>query len=64
MLPGIRLRIAALSLVFALPMVVGCDIDKHDTATGKQKQPPETQSPTDPGRINAGGPGAEGKTPK
>lgn len=64
MSPRSRFRTGLLTFTLALPVVAGCDIDNHGTATGAKKQAPETDSPTDPGKINAGGPGLEGRTPK
>ena len=57
-------RIALVAFTIALPILSGCDYDNHPTATGKTVTPPETKSVEDPGTVNAGGPGAQGKTPK
>jgi hypothetical protein len=60
-----RLGIAFFAATLGLPiLLVGCDYDNHPTATGKPVQAPETSSVEDPGKVNAGGPGAQGKTPK
>jgi hypothetical protein len=61
-----RLRFALLALTTALPaLLAGCGgVDNHPTATGKTVEPPETRSVEDPGKVNAGGPGAQGQLPK
>lgn len=58
----LRLRVALLAL---LPLA-GCtyEADNHKTATGTTVEKPETRSVEDPGKVNAGGPGAQGQTPK
>ena len=58
------LRIALVASTLGLPILAGCDYDTHPTATGKTVTPPETKSTEDPGTVNAGGPGAQGQTPK
>ncbi len=60
----LTLRVPLLASVLGLSLLSGCDYDSHPTATGKTVTPPETKSVEDPGTVNAGGPGAEGKTPK
>ncbi len=58
-------RVALVAISLGLPIfATGCDYDTHPTATGKPVQAPETTSVEDPGKVNAGGPGAEGKLPK
>lgn len=64
MSPRSSTRLALLAAVLGSLVVAGCDIDTHKTATGVQKQAPETTSPTDPGKINAGGPGLEDRSSK
>jgi hypothetical protein len=59
-----RLRAALLASSLGLSLLSGCDYDSHPTATGKTVQPPETTGVDDPGKVNAGGPGAQGQTPK
>ena len=60
MSPRVPLTVSLLGLMF----LAGCDYDTHPTATGRTVRPPETNSVTDPGTVNAGGPGAQGQTPK
>lgn len=59
-----------LAALVAVPLVSGCDIDKHDTATGLSKSTGLTPNENGPGgsgsisteKVNAGGPGAPGTT--
>ena len=58
------LRVSLVVTTLALPILVGCDVDNHPTATGKTVQGPGVVSTEDPGKVNAGGPGAQGQLPK
>jgi len=58
------LKTAFFAASITLTIVAGCDYDNHPTATGKTVQAPETTGVTDSGKLNAGGPGAQGQTPK
>jgi hypothetical protein len=60
----LRTRHALLASSLGLSMLAGCDYDTHPTATGKPVQAPGTTSVEDPGKVNAGGPGAQGQLPK
>ncbi len=59
-------RTLAATLALTLLPLAGCtyEADNHKTATGKTVEKPETRSVEDPGKVNAGGPGAQGQTPK
>jgi hypothetical protein len=64
MTPHTSFRIAMTTAVLGLATLGGCDYDTHPTATGRTITPPDTTSVGDPGTVNAGGPGAQGQTPK
>ncbi len=59
-----------LAALIATPCFSGCDIDKHETATGLTKTKGLTPNESGPGgsgstsgyKVNAGGPGAPGTT--
>ena len=63
-------RLSLLAAFVATPFLGGCDIDKHDTATGLTKTKGLTPNESGPGgsgsisdkKVNAGGPGAPGTT--
>jgi len=70
MLTQFSIRLALLAALAAVPMVAGCDIDKHNTATGLPKSTgltPNDNGPNGSGsisaeKVNSGGPGAPGTT--
>jgi hypothetical protein len=57
-------RASIVASTLGLLILAGCDVDNHPTATGKGIRPAETNGTDDPGAVNAGGPGAQGQTPK
>ena len=64
-------RVALLGGLLLVPVPAGCDVDKHDSATGRIKETgltPNEGGPNGSGSIftdkeNAGGPGAPGDSP-
>ena len=66
----LSIRLMLLAALAMVPMVSGCDVDKHDTATGLPKSTgltPNDNGPNGSGsisteKVNAGGPGAPGTT--
>ena len=66
----LSLRLAFVAALAAIPIVGGCDVDNHATATGQVKSKNLTPNEGGPGgsgsiasdKSNSGGPGAPGTT--